>query len=74
MLKNRYSIAFACLLAGTSLNAIAAQGGRSAGDMSVGHMSSAGQASTNGPASDDRGRGVLRADDRRSASGARHEK
>ena len=67
MLKNRFAIVFACLLVGTSLNAIAAKGGGSASGMSEGHMSSAGQANTNDPAPADRDKGLLCADDRRSA-------
>ncbi len=49
-------------------------GGGMGGGMSGSHMSQEGMANTNGPNAADRDKGLDRAEDRRSSSGAEHEK
>ena len=76
MLKPKLAVVAACLLAGVSTTAFAAKGGGSGapGGMSPTHMSSTGQRNTNGPVAADRDKGLQRAEDRMSATGASHEK
>lgn len=76
MYKHSLAVVAACLLAGASLAVFAAPGGGGSapGGMSGGHMSAAGLANTNGPQATDRDKGQERAEDRRSAAGASHEK
>lgn len=49
-------------------------GGGQMGGTSGSHMSSSGLKNSNGPSSTDRDKGLARAEDRRSAKGAQHEK
>lgn len=77
MYKHSLAVVAACLLAGASLAVFAAPGGGGGGapgGMSGGHMSAAGLTNTNGPQATDRDKGQERAEDRRSAAGASHEK
>ena len=79
MLKRKLAVVVTCLLAGASTTVFAAKGGGSGGSGTPGgtssaHMSSSGQRNTNGPAAADRDKGLQRAEDRMSATGASHEK
>ncbi|WP_319244572.1 hypothetical protein [uncultured Propionivibrio sp.] len=72
MLKNAFVFVLSCFLAGFATDVLAAKGGGSPGGGAASHMSQSGLANTNGPASMDRDKGLDRASDRMSTSGASH--
>lgn len=72
MLKRTFVFVLSCFLAGVATDAFAAKGGDSPGGGAASHMSRSGLENTNGPASMDRDKGLDRASDRMSVSGASH--
>lgn len=75
MFKKTLMVAGGSLLIGLSFGAVAGHGGGGGGGgAAAGHESHAAMMNSNGPSAGDRDKGQQRAEDRRSAAGAGHEK